>query len=229
MATVQDIAREIVSDFDRYESTTVERAAARAIAKLDLVSEMEASIRAEAKSGAILLALGDFDARALPFEFSDRSPHRLIGKQRERSADSDDARRIRKRLHLVPEYLKAIVKLGDRCFEFVSAASLTLAGASESFATEAGDEGGIDIYGRLPIRPASATVPSSILATSILERDLLFFGQSKCIGIKAEVRPPSVYFLFLPKKAEKRGEKKKAAPRFPGALQQKRRGVSGSF
>lgn len=188
MASTPDIAKTLIEDFDRHQSITIERAVSHAIAKLDGVSEDEAALLAETKASAVFGALSSMDPRDLPFEFSMRSANRLVGKQRERPDEPEEARAARGRLHLVTPYLDALIALGDRCFEFVCAATLRLAGASESLATGVGDEGGIDIYGRIPIRPASGLIQRSVLATSILERDLLFFGQSKCIGRTADVQ-----------------------------------------
>jgi len=42
-----------------------------------------------------------------------------------------------------------------------------------------GDEGGIDFFGRLEVRPASAQIPPGILYTTILPKELLLLGQAK--------------------------------------------------
>jgi hypothetical protein len=188
MASVPEIANLIIKDFDRRNSITVERAATQAIVALDGVSVSEAAALAESKASAVLGALAAMDPRELPFELSMRASNRLIGKERVRPDDTEEARTVRGRLHLVAPFVEALLQLGDRCFEFVSAATMRLAGAVESVPTGSGDEGGIDFYGRIPIRPASPLVERSVLATSILERNLLFLGQSKCVGSSVEIQ-----------------------------------------
>lgn len=64
-------------------------------------------------------------------------------------------------------------------FEIVSAAALLLAGAREMHALCTGDEGGIDCYGRLEIRPRSQLVPDRIIHTTILPKELLVLVQAK--------------------------------------------------
>ncbi len=57
---------------------------------------------------------------------------------------------------------------------------MRLSGAKEAFAICSGDDGGIDTYGRLPIRLSDPNVRNGLLRTAILEKEILFLGQCKC-------------------------------------------------
>lgn len=187
MATPSDIARHVIDNFDQRGSTTLLRAATAAIVDLDHVTPAEAAAEAETRLIAVLRQLETFEPRFLPFEFSMRMVGRLIGKQRPRANEDAAAATARRRLELSSTYLEALVALGDRVFEFVCAAAMRLAGASAAFTTEPGDEGGIDFYGRIAIRPSQSGIAPTALSTSLIERQLLFVGQSKCVGPGASV------------------------------------------
>ena len=153
MATLADIVKHIVEQFDPARTTTIERP----LEQLSLwtgVSESTAASEAELRAAAILQQLQAMELRELPFEFSMADPNWLEAcKQRPRAAEDDRARQARQRLFLEGRYLEVLTGLGNRTFEYVSASAVRLAGATDAFVTGAGDEGGIDFYGRIPIGP----------------------------------------------------------------------------
>jgi hypothetical protein len=66
---------------------------------------------------------------------------------------------------------------------------MLLSGATEAYATCSKDEGGIDIYGRIPLRVSDERLDTSLLQTTILNRLYLYLGQCKCYGLDELVEP----------------------------------------
>lgn len=181
MASVTQLAQYLIDDFVPTSVGRVDLLIAAALTSRD-VPKWEAASEAEARASAVLAYLHSLDPKSLPFEFSLNDDRRVIGKQRPRPDEPDEATRARRHLHLTDAYLAALRELGPQDFEFACAAAMGLAGASEANAIGAGDEGGIDVYGRIPVRGPSHAIPDTVITSSILNRDLLFLGQCKCLA-----------------------------------------------
>lgn len=194
MASVQDIVRWILNSFDASQTLSVERSIIDVLL-LNGCDQFEASIEAEDKASKVLKMMQSMDSNDLPFEFSESNTQRLIGKKRRRKGDSTTAARIRDGIHLIPEMLDAIYACNAAIFERICARLMALSGATEYFVTGHSDEGGIDIFGRVPLRMRDSAVPGSLLHTSLLERQLLFLGQCKCESPNTRLgRPPITSF-----------------------------------
>lgn len=55
-----------------------------------------------------------------------------------------------------------------------------------------GDEGGVDFYGRLEVRPSSLQVPRGLAYTTILPKQLLVLGQAKRYALNAKIGRPAI-------------------------------------
>lgn len=145
----------------------------------------EADERTAAQVRRLLVA----DRRAkFRFSFSSRDADRMIGNRRVLRDDPEDVREAKAKANVVGSLQQAIYELGATTFEMICAGSMALSGA-EANANCGGDEGGIDVYGRIPIRPGAAQGP---LTSTFLEKKLLFLGQCKCLSLDAAVGPDDV-------------------------------------
>jgi restriction endonuclease Mrr len=127
---------------------------------------------------AVLRRLRERPPEGLPFRLCDGGK-RLVGKARTRAADTPEIVFARNAEALASDLLDTLLGITPSDFEVVSAASLMLSGAREMKALCTGDEGGIDFYGRLPIRQPSSLIPDGIIYTTLLPKDLLVLGQAK--------------------------------------------------
>ena len=103
-----------------------------------------------------------------------------MGKQRQLTNDTPETRQLQARLDLAKQLVKEVRQLGDENFERVSAGLMHLSGAKEAFAQCASDDGGIDVYGRLPIRLNDPKIRNGLLRSAIFEKPVLVLGQCKC-------------------------------------------------
>ena len=178
--TGETVASVLTSTFDPGEATTLERAVIRAAVSLGM-DDAAAAEQAPRLVPRVRAALVGANQTALPFEILDGPRVRLVGKARRRPDDSSADRLIRARIHLKDALSTAVFNLGHQTFESICSRVMTASGASESFVTEAADEGGVDFYGRIAIRPASGDIRSGLATTTLFDRGILFLGQSKCV------------------------------------------------
>lgn len=176
-----DIASLLASTFDPTQSLTVEEAIAETL-RFAGYRQVEAAIEADATAGRVLASLRSKPVQELPFDISDSRPVRLVGKRRGRARDSEQAREARAQFDLVPALVQAIYEQGPIAFEHLVRRCLVLDGASESLLTGFRDEGGIDVYGRIPIRNQAPDIPESLLRTALVTKELLFLAQCKCLN-----------------------------------------------
>jgi hypothetical protein len=127
----------------------------------------------------------------LPFRLRDGGK-RLVGKARIGVRDNADTAFARNAEALSSQLLNTLLDLTPDDFEVVSAASMVLSGAQEMKALCTGDEGGIDFYGRLPIRPPSAIIPKGLIHTTLLPKELLVLGQAKLYQRHVRVGRPDI-------------------------------------
>lgn len=186
-----ELTRLLVESFDFQESLSAEAALKRILVNIGL-NEYEAAVEAERRAPGVLLLLRQEESTTLPFDVSSSDPHRLVGKGRTRRDDTPRTVELRERLALVDDLLLSIYECGDSVFESMSAKMLRESGAIETFVTAPSNDGGIDIYGRIPLRLQAPDVPKSLLRTTILSKELLILGQCKCYEPSAAIGRPAI-------------------------------------
>lgn len=179
MPSTLEIASWVVNGFDSRETHTIERVVEKVLVEHG-TNSFDASEEAEKKSAAVLDVLQKMPLESLPFDFSVRDNRRLVGKQRVLADDTPETKDMQARVACVDEMSTEVFKLGDKNFEKLCAKLMILSGAKEAFAQCTNDDGGIDIYGRLPIRLSDPKIRTGFLRSTILEKALLFLGQCKC-------------------------------------------------
>jgi hypothetical protein len=140
---------------------------------------------------SVLKLLEERPPEDLPFRLSDGGK-RLVGKARISARDNPETIIARNVERLSNSLLKALLDLTPDDFEVVSAASIVLSGAREMKALCTGDEGGIDFYGRLEIRPPASIIPAGLMHTTVLPKELLVLGQAKRYQPDARVGRPDI-------------------------------------
>jgi hypothetical protein len=173
----RELADSLVVGFDRQTEVTLDRALIELMQNSGL-GRFAASERAWKVEDAVLRLLRERPPEDLPFRLSD-SGKRLVGKARIGARDNPETVFARSAERLSELLLNALLGLSTDDFEVVSAASMVLSGAREMKALCTGDEGGIDFYGRLEIRPPSTGIPAGLMHTTVLPKELLVLGQAK--------------------------------------------------
>jgi hypothetical protein len=190
-STPSDIARRILDGFNESDLVPLDIAIAEALIREGL-DAYEADIEAARMLPRVLRVFQGLDPAQLPFEVTPRARPRLLGKARPRPADFPGDIEARVRRELIEPMWTALVNLTTREFEFLSASLMRLMGATDTHTTEPGDEGGIDIYGRLPIRVGRDALPGTPLRSNLLNRDIFFVGQAKRIGRENSIERPEI-------------------------------------
>ena len=186
----RELADNLVAGFDRQAEVRLDRALIELLRKSGL-GRFGASERAWKVEDAVLRLLEERSPEDLPFRLCDGGK-RLVGKTRIGARDNPATIFARNAERLSDLLLKALLNLTPDDFEVVSAASMVLSGAREMKALCTGDEGGIDFYGRLEIRPASSSIPAGLMHTTILPKELLVLGQAKHYQPNARVGRPDI-------------------------------------
>lgn len=187
-----EVAGTLVDSFDPDRSIIFEDAVVEALLQMGM-SEWDASEWLDRRAlSAVRRAIDKWQMQELPFDISVGSPERLVGKARVRQGDSEATKALRARVDLVPMVSDVLATVHDREFEYFSAAVLSAAGASEVHVTDQGDEGGIDIYGRIPVLLGDPAVPSSLIRTTMSMRDIFFLGQSKRYASQSRIDRPEI-------------------------------------
>lgn len=179
MPSTQEIALWVIHRFDRKDTCSVERIVEKVLLEHG-TSVYDAPEEAEKKSAAVLDALQKMPLEGLPFDFSVRDSRRLVGKERPLANDTPETKELQAKIALVAQMTKEVFKFGDKNFEKLCAKLMFLSGAKEAFAQCTHDDGGIDVYGRLPIRLSDPKIRSGLLHSAILKKAVLFLGQCKC-------------------------------------------------
>jgi hypothetical protein len=177
------VAQTLISGFSLVDSMPLETAVSRALRSFGF-GPVAADVLAAELLPSVHRRLQSTDARALPFDIKDGRPSWLIGKGRPRQGEPKVAVRLRRRLELVPALQNAVYELGDDNFERACAELMLLSGASDAHAIGGSDEGGIDVYGRLPIWVPD--VPEGLLKTHLGGKQLLFLAQCKGFDPKGQ-------------------------------------------
>lgn len=156
------------------------------------VSRFAASSEAIAKTDKVLAELQSRRPQDLPFDFHGANEYRLIGKQRTCPTDSPRTAEVREQLPLLMPMLEAVCACGNLIFEKICAGLMHLSGTSNAYATCSTDDGGIDIYGRLPLRLPDVGVNQNIISTHLLDKKYLFLGQCKCYSPTMRIGRPDL-------------------------------------
>jgi hypothetical protein len=186
----RELADSLVTGFDRQAEVRLDRALIELLCQSGL-GRFGASESAWKVEGAVLRLLEERPPEDLPFRFSDGGK-RLVGKARISARDNPETIIARNVERLSDSLLKALLALTPDDFEVVSAASMVLSGAREMKALCTGDEGGIDFYGRLEIRPPSSSIPAGLMHTTVLPKELLVLGQAKRYQPDARIGRPAI-------------------------------------
>lgn len=185
-----ELAKILVSEFDRKSAISLDRAIIKILRARGLKMH-QAEETAYGISNAVLRHLRSYAAEELPFKLCDDGRN-LVGKARASSRDNEVTSSARTAEGLAEDLLNHLTTITPDEFEVVSAAALLLAGAREMHALCTGDEGGVDCYGRLEIRPRSHLVPEGIIHTTILPKELLVLGQAKRYGRDYPIGRPEI-------------------------------------
>lgn len=187
-ALVEWLSRE----FDPLLSKRLDEACADALRAAGVTESMIADSLTTSFLATLLGHLRRRDPDLLPFDISDTRPIRLVGKERPRPGDTEKVEGIRPLLRLQEEMLDAVYNLGHEVFERICAAIMSVSGASRSVALTSQKEGGIDLYGRIPLRLHDQEVPADLLKTTLIRQDLFFLGQCKCIKPVSSIDRPEL-------------------------------------
>ena len=178
MASARDVERLLIAKFDEEQSVSLSRALSQLLEQQGL-GQFEAAEEAERISPLVRDLLGQRRPEELPFEFGRSDTMQLVGKARLRSGENIQTGFARQARACVDDLHEALCRCADVDFEAVCAAALVSSGASEMSATCSGDDGGIDLYGRLPLHPPDSTVQPGLLRTTLLAKEILVLGQCK--------------------------------------------------
>lgn len=191
MVSAQELANLMVSEFNpkRSEKLTVVLVE---LLRTHGVGRFQSEMLADQYRGSVLEILRRRRLEDLPFVFSQTDPERLIGKERQRPSDTPKTIRVRQARRYISDILQAIFAGGADGFEILCAACMKLSGAREVFTTCSSDDGGIDIFGRLAIRPPDVSVPTGLLQTTLLNREVLMLGQCKCYHPGSKIGPGEI-------------------------------------
>ncbi len=191
MLSARELERLLIERFDESQSLPLSRTLSVLI-EASGVGRFEAAEQAERMAGSVKRLLEERSPNELPFEFGSTDPMRLIGKRRLRTGENEQTRFARMARPLVASLHDALCECSDEDFEIVCAAALAESGASKMLATCSGDDGGIDIYGRLPLRAPDANLPPGVLETTLLPHELLVLGQCKRFHRDARIGRPEL-------------------------------------
>ena len=191
MPSARDLERLLIEKFNEEQSISLKRALSELLEQQGL-GRFEAAEEAEKMVPVVRDLLGRRPPEKLPFEFGRSDTMQLVGKSLSRSGESAQTRFARQARACVDDLHEALCRCADFDFEVVCAAALIKSGASTMVATCSGDDGGIDLYGRLPLRPPDSAVRPGLLQTTILATEILVLGQCKRYNRSARVGRPEI-------------------------------------
>lgn len=185
-----ELADRLVAGFDRQAEVRLDHALIKLLRDLGFERFRSEEIAWKVED-VVARLLQERQPEDLPFRLCDGGK-RLVGKARTGVRDNAETAFARNAEALSIQLLNTLVALTADDFEVVSAASMVLSGAQEMKALCTGDEGGIDFYGRLPIRQPSALIPKGLIHTTLLPKELLVLGQAKRYQRNARVGRPDI-------------------------------------
>jgi hypothetical protein len=176
-----EVAAYLATHFDGTRTILLDAAVEHALYELGVVKLDAFQWLTDGNLMKVVAALQAKIPEDLPFDISSRRPFRLVGKERPRLGDSPMVGRIRAKLRIQGELLGAVHGLSSQDFERLCARMMRQSGAPEAYAIASGDEGGIDLYGRIPVTLRSE-LPAGLIRTGLTARPFLFLGQCKRYG-----------------------------------------------
>jgi Restriction endonuclease len=186
-----ELAERLIAEFDRKSAVSLDRALTEVLRKLGF-PKFKADDMAFGIENSVRHDLQNREPEGLPFRVCDGG-RRLVGKSRIGGFDNPEVVFAKHAESIAVALLGSLLTLTPNDFEVVCAATLKLAGAREMRALCTGDEGGIDFYGRLEVRPPSQQVPPGILHTTILSNlELLVLGQAKRYSLDTKIGRPAI-------------------------------------
>jgi hypothetical protein len=185
-----ELADRLVAGFDRHAEVRLDHALIKLLRNLGLERFRSEEIAWKVED-VVTRLLQERQPEDLPFRLCDGGK-RLVGKARIGVRDNAETAFAKNAEALSSQLLNSLLGLTPDDFEVVSAASMVLSGAQEMKALCTGDEGGIDFYGRLPIRQPSALIPKGLIHTTLLPKELLVLGQAKLYQRHARVGRPDI-------------------------------------
>lgn len=195
MPSARDLERFLIKSFDENRSLSLKRALAELLER-EGVASFEAAEEAEKMATSVMDLLVRRRPEELPFDFGRSDPMQLVGKKRAQLGESAWTRFGRLARACVDDLHRSLCSCSDYDFEIVCAAALVMSGASHMVATCSGDDGGIDLYGRLPLRPPDPAMRRGLLQTTLLAKEVLLLGQCKRYDRVARIgRPVLQQFL----------------------------------
>jgi restriction endonuclease Mrr len=218
--TARELADLLIKAFDRRAATDVERALSKAL-RDNGVPKFAADGEAFARAPEVLRELRNRPPEDLPFRFGQADDTRLIGKERPGASDTRETAFAKQTWVLAEALLDHLLTLPPDQFEVVAAAAIELAGAHEMRALCTGDEGGIDFYGRLLVRPPSSKVTPGIVYTTILPKAVLVLGQAK--------RYPKDQRIGRPEIQKFKGQIEECLEKYPGNPRPPAHRVPGTY
>jgi hypothetical protein len=186
-----EIAASLSTSFAPNDNLLLEEAIAKVLRQVGY-KEVEASLEASDRAVHVLSHLRRMSAQQLPFDISESRPIRLIGKGRPRVADPPELTVARESFVMIPMVQRVVFEAGDVVFERLCTRMMLEEGASESVRNGSPDDGGIDLYGRIPIRQQSGAVPESLMRTVVIAKELLFLAQCKCYVPSTDIGRPAL-------------------------------------
>ena len=186
----RELADSLVAAFDRDAEVRLDRALIELL-RMSGLERFKSAEMAWKVEDAVLRLLQERQPEDLPFRFCDGG-ERLVGKARIGARDNPDTTFAKNAERLSGPILNALLDITPNDFEVVSAASIVLSGAREMKALCTGDEGGIDLYGRLELRQPSSRIPAGIIYTTLLPKELLVLGQAKLYQRHARIGRPEI-------------------------------------
>jgi restriction endonuclease Mrr len=181
------VASALIENFDPARSVPLYESILEAFTVLGFPESEAVDFASPKLVSSVRAQLSKIQPEELPFDFSTGRPERLVGKQRVRPSDSRTAQLVRERLHLVDGLVETLGRIDAYDFEIFCAAVLLRNGASDANVTLHGDDGGIDIYGRIPILVGDPELPEGLVRSTLSVRDILFLGQCKRYGTDARI------------------------------------------
>lgn len=194
MVSAQELAKILITKFDPKRSEKLIVVLVELL-QAEGIGRFQAETLADELAPAVLQVLKQQRAEDLPFFLNEGYAIRLRGKGREAPSDTPETIRAKQARRYVTDIVRAICAERpdrDAQFEILCAGCLVLSGAKEAFATCSSDDGGIDVYGRLLIRPPDTRVSPGLLQTTLLEREVLIVGQCKCANPATKIGPQSI-------------------------------------
>ena len=192
MTSPKDLAKKIIVSFDPKSSRKTVEVLAE-ILQREGFNRFDSHVQAERLKFSVLDILRDqFRPEELPFDFGSSDPTRLVGKLRRRKSDTPETFSVRQLWQFTGHVLNAILEKDKTWFEILCAACLRESGAEEAYALCTGDEGGIDLFGRIPIGRELIGVTPGIIETNLFRANILFLGQCKRYSPSSKVGPRDI-------------------------------------